>query len=95
MPIANLVGLNRLARKFNVVTNEGVFEVIYNGTGFGYEEIIVNDETVCRTTSYKWFIPEFEFLIGNTHAKIEVGVSIWLKISRFNLIISGVSVYSE
>lgn len=95
MFIANLIEQSRLIRKFNVVTTEGVFEVVYDGRGMGYEEIIVDNETACRTKSFWWYVPEFEFLIVNTPAKIEVVVSIWLKISRFNLIISGASVYSE
>jgi len=95
MFIANLIEQSRLVRKFNVITNEGLYEVIYNGTGMGYEEIIVNGEIACRTNSYLWYVPQFEFLIGNTSAKVEVSVSVWMKIQHFNLIIAGVSVYSE
>ncbi len=95
MLIANLIEKRRLVRIFNVVTSDGVFEVIYNGTGMGYEEIIVDDQIAVRTSSYFWYVPKFEFLIGRASARVEVGISFWLEINQFNLIIAGESVYSE
>jgi len=95
MFVANLIEKRRLVREFNVITSEGVFEVIYDGTGIGYEEIIVHNQTASRKKSYLWYVPEFEFYIGKLSAKVEVGVSVLLKINRFNLTISGENVYSE
>lgn len=95
MLIANLIERSRLTRKFNVVTNEGLYEVVYDGTGMGYEQIVVNNEIACRTTSYLWYVPKFEFGIGSAPARVEVGISLWLQISRFDLIVAGVNLYSE
>ena len=95
MIFANLIEKRRLFRKINVITQEGVFEVIYNGQGMGYEEIIVNNKIANRTHSYLWYVPEFEFLVGNLPAKVRVGVSVRMKIKQFSLTVSDENVYAE
>lgn len=95
MALANLIEKHRLTRSFSVVTGEGVFEVAYNGTGFGYEEILVNGETARRTGSFWWYVPKFEFFIGNLPSSVLVSVSPLMKISKFTLLIDGRIVYRE
>jgi hypothetical protein len=95
MVLANLIEKRRLSRDLSVVTSEGVFDVKYDGKGMGYEEILVDGKTAKRTVSVWWYVPRFEFNIGNQIAVVNVGVSPFLKINRFNLEINGETVYSE
>ena len=95
MAIANLMEKRWLWRSFHVVTNEGVYEVIYNGKGTGYEEVTVNGETACRMSSVLWYVPRFDFNIGSAAAQINVKVSPLLQIVSFDLSVSGTEIYSE
>ncbi len=95
MALANLIGKSRLTRDLSVVTSEGVFDLKYDGRGMGYEEVLVDSKTAKRTISVWWYVPRFEFNIGNKNAVVKVGVSPLLKISRFNLEIDGKIIYSE
>jgi hypothetical protein len=95
MALANLIDKRRLTRDLSVVTSEGVFDVKYNGNGMGYEEILVDGKTAKRTISIFWYVPRFEFNIGNQMAVVNVGVSPLLKIKKFDLEINGQTVYSE
>ena len=95
MIFANLIEKHRLSRRFNVITPEGVFELVYNGEGMGYEEIIIDNKIASRIKSYVWYVPKFEFFIGSLPAKVEVSVSGWLKISCFSIIINNETVYTE
>ncbi|HEX8738246.1 MAG TPA: hypothetical protein VF721_23125 [Pyrinomonadaceae bacterium] len=95
MFIAELTKKRALYRKFQVLSPHGTFEVVYNGGGMGYEEILVDGETACRRNSYFWYVSDFEFKIGGADAKITVRVWIWLQIRSFNFEIEGESVYSE
>jgi hypothetical protein len=61
----------------------------------GYEEILVDGKTAKRTISIFWYVPRFEFIIGNQTAVVNVGVSPLLKIKKFDLEIEGETVYSE
>jgi hypothetical protein len=94
MFIAELTEKWWLYRKFQVLSEHGTFEVVYNGFGIGYEEIWVNNEIVCRLSGL-WFVPAFEFKIGRANAKINVSVSAWMRIRSFDFEIEGESVYSE
>ena len=95
MAIANLIEKKWLWRSFHVVTDNGVYEVTYNGKGTGYEEVAVNEEVVCRLQSLLWYQPQFNFTIGNANAQINVKVSGLLQITFFNLIVGGAEIYSE
>ena len=95
MALANLLEKRRLSRDLSVITPEGVFDVKYNGNGMGYEEVLVDGKTAKRTISIWWYVPRFEFNIGNQTAVVNVGVSPLLKIKRFKLQINGETVYSE
>jgi hypothetical protein len=94
MFIAELVEKYWLYRKFQILSPHGSFEVVYNGWGVGYEEILVNGEIVCRQ-SHLWYVPEFNFKLGNADAKITVSVWAWMQIRAFNFEIENESVYSE
>lgn len=93
--IANLIEKKWLWRTFHVVTDEGVYEVVYNGKGTGFEEVLVDGVIAKRTVSWLWYVPEFEFVIGNVESKIKVKVSPLLQISSFDLSVDGKVVYSE
>lgn len=95
MAIANLMEKKWLWRKFHVVTTDGVYEIVYNGKGAGYEEVKVDGETACRLKSLLWYEPRFDFAIGKTNARVNVKVSPLLQISRFDLIVNETVVYSE
>ena len=95
MFIAELIEKRALYRKFHVLSPHGTFEVVYNGGGMGYEEILVNGQTACRHNSYFWYVSEFEFKIGRANAKITVHVWVWLQIRSFNFDIDDETVYSE
>lgn len=95
MAIANLIEKKWLWRSFHVVTADGVFEVIYNGKGTGFEEVTVNGEIACRMPSLLWYVPKFDFVIGSSNAQINVKVSPLLQISSFNLIVGDTELYSE
>ena len=93
--IANLMEKKWLWRTFHVVTGEGVFEVVYNGKGTGFEEIRVNGEIARRTVSWWWYVPKFDFVLGNSKARVKVKVSPLLQIRSFDLSVDGRLVYSE
>ncbi|MGI8670489.1 MAG: hypothetical protein ACR2J3_11705 [Aridibacter sp.] len=95
MILANLVEKERLTRSLSVITHEGVFDIVYDGNGLGYEQILVDGETAKRTISIWWYVPRFEFNIGGQNAIVKVGVSPFLKISKFSLVVGGQTVYSE
>ncbi len=95
MAIANLIEKKWLWRGFHVVTNEGVYEVIYNGKGTGYEEVTVNGEVACRLQSLMWYQPRFDFAVGSVNAQINVKVSGLMQIISFNLIVGDAEIYSE
>lgn len=95
MNVANLIDQGRLTRTFSVITGEGVFEVVYDGNGMGYEEVLVDGETARRIPSFWWYVPRFEFSIGSLPAVVRVSVSPLIRISGFSLEIDGISVYTE
>jgi hypothetical protein len=95
MAIANLIEKKWLWRSFHILTSEGVYELVYDGKGLGYEEVLVNGEVVIRMPSYWWYVPKFDFSIGNSDAQIYVEVSALMQISFFKLVIDGIEVYSE
>ncbi len=95
MAIANLMEKKWLWRSFHVVTEDGVYEVIYDGKGTGYEEVTVNGEVACRMPSLLWYVPKFDFTIGGANAKINVKVSPLLQISSFDLLVNETEIYSE
>ena len=95
MIVANLIVKNWLYRKINVITSEGVFEIVYDGNGLGYEEVLVDGEIATRINSYLWYVPKFEFFVGSLRAKITVSVWVWLQIRSFAIEIDNETVYSE
>jgi hypothetical protein len=92
---ATLKESSGLRRLLDVVTPEGVFFVEYNGSGMGYETVLVNGRVVCQPHSLLWFVPRFEFRLGRRSAVIEVRVWPWLRMSSFRLRIDGELVYEE
>src|SRR5262245_10935313 len=84
-----------LRRVLEVHTDEGWFLVEYNGRGFGYESVYVNDELALASTSLVWFVPRFEFRMGPHPAAVEGRVWPWLAIRSFRLIVEDAVVYAE
>lgn len=100
MLFATLQEKKRLFRKFNVVTPEGIFEVVYNGIGMGYELILVEGEIVASASSdlhsgKTWFAPKFKFNVGSLLAVIEINVGWLMAIDSFSLEVDGQQLYAE
>jgi hypothetical protein len=100
MLFATLQEKKRLFRKFNVVTLEGIFEVVYDGMGMGRELVLVEGEIVATTSSdlhsgKTWFMPKFKFKIGSFLAVIKVNVGWLMAIDSFSLEVDGQQLYAE
>ncbi|HEY0428276.1 MAG TPA: hypothetical protein VGC76_10880 [Pyrinomonadaceae bacterium] len=100
MLIATLLEKRRLFRRFNVVTPEGIFEVIYDGGRMGGEAVLVEGEIGASTSSdlysgKTWFAPKFRFKAGSLSAVIEVNVEWRMSIDSFALEVDGQQLYVE
>src|SRR5918997_6287706 len=95
MLIATLIEKKWLFRRLNVVTPDGIFEVAYDGTGAGYESVLIDGNLAVKTISYLWYVPEFNFQIGSLPANIQVRISWKLGISFFSLTVNGQQLFSE
>ena len=95
MAIATLIEKKWLYRSFTVLTNEGVFDVEYDGNGMGYEEILVNGEIAIRKPSVWWYVPRFDFDLGSHKARVDVSISMFMQIKSFSLSVNGSDVYAE
>jgi hypothetical protein len=92
---ASLVERAWLWRRFWVETDSRVYDVIYNGRGLFYEEVLVDGHVMLRRLSWLWFVPHFEFQLDRHQVAIDVRVWPWLKIRRFRLAIDRMAVYEE
>jgi len=92
---ATLIHWSWLCRRLAVELPEGEFVVTYNGRGFGYETVYVDDRVAERATSLLWFVPVFVFPIGRRLGTVEVQVWPWLTMRSFHLIVDGVILYGE
>ena len=92
---ADLIAEHWLVRGFEVTTHEGMFYVVYYGQGSGYEQVVVNNEVVCKKKTVWWYAPEFKFSIGSIPATIQLRVWAWLAIRSFSLDVGGQRVYFE
>lgn len=92
---AKLITKRWLSRCFEVSTLSGVQEVAYHGRELGYECVLVNGNVVSKKNSYLWYVPEFQFQIGDLPATIKVRVWPWFAIRSFTLEIAGKVVYQE
>ena len=84
-----------LFREWSVVTLSGEHTVSYDGRGCGYECVRVDGEIVAKTISWLWFVPKFEFKIGDLPARIDVRVWPWLALKAIRLHIAGEAGYAE
>lgn len=84
-----------LLRRIEVETSEGRFQVTYEGTGMGFEQVLVDGAVACRKDSWVWFEPWFEFSLGSQPALLEVRVWAWLGIRSLKLTVAGQTVYCE
>jgi hypothetical protein len=91
---ARLVRRGWLYRALEVDLRGFTHRVIYDGRGFGYEQVVF-DGVVIRGYPRLWFIPRFEFRLGGLPASVEVRVWPWLGIRSLELRLQGVQVYAE
>ena len=92
---AKLCSKRWLIREFEVSTPSGVQKVTYYGQGLGYECVLVNGSVVDKKNSGLWYVPEFQFHIGDFPAKIKVRVWPWFAIKSFTFEVANKVVYQE
>ena len=86
-----------LFREFRVIIEPDVlsYQVIYNGRGKGCEYVYVNGEKAAGGRSWLWFVPSFEFHLGNLPAALYVRVWPWLAVRSLKLVVDGQALYEE
>jgi hypothetical protein len=84
-----------LFREWIVTTPVGEQTVCYSGRRYGYEFVQVNGEVAVKTRSWVWFVPKFEFKIGDTPARVDVRVWPWFTIRAIRLQVADEICYSE
>jgi hypothetical protein len=84
-----------LFREWSVVTSAGEQTVSYDGRRYGYEFVRVNGSVVIKTRSWVWFIPKFEFQIGDIPARVDVRVWPWFALRAIRLQVADEICYSE
>ena len=92
---ATLISWGWLLRQLEVELPEGRFIVTYNGRGFGYESVYVDEQVAEHATSLLWFVPVFVFPLGRRLGTIEVRVWPWLALRSLHLIVDGEVLYAE
>jgi hypothetical protein len=91
---AELIGRGWLRREIRVALPDGLHVVAYDGTGLGYEQVIV-DGTPIRRTSWLWFEPRFEFKLGGWLGVVEVAIWPWLTLRSLVLRVGDRVLYAE
>ncbi len=84
-----------LFREWSVTTPAGEHTVSYSGRRYGYEFVQVNGEVAAKTRSWVWFIPKFEFKVGDIPARVDVRVWPWLTLRAVRLQIAYEVCYNE
>jgi hypothetical protein len=103
MVTVELIKKTRVGRVLNVKTQNGSFEVVYNGYGIGYESVLVNGQVVSRKASLLKMVPRFEFPLGPHNAVVEIKTTLWRdllgpvfgRLDCFSLQIDGQPVYQD
>lgn len=90
---ATLVQWGWLQRTLEIEMADGTHVVEYNGTGFGYEQVTADGATI--RDSHPWFVPRFDFKLGDWPAAIEVRLWPWLTLRSFALLVKGKVIYAE
>ena len=94
-PFWRILRRSRLQRAVEVTLPEGIFHVEYIGSGIGYESVRVRPGATVRKTSFRWFVPRFDFEVGGRRAVVGVRVALWLAVCSFALRIDDVVIYEE
>ena len=84
-----------LLREWEVATPSGAFVVRYSGRGQGYESVAVDGLVVVKSKSFAWFVPKFEFQLGECPASVEVRVWPWFVLRAIRLRVAEEVCYSE
>ena len=78
-----------------MTTESGEHTVSYDGRRYGYEFVRVDGTIVVMTRSWFWFVPKFEFKIGDIPAKVDVRVWPWFALRAARLQIADEVCYSQ
>lgn len=84
-----------LFREWNLMTPTGEHTVAYDGRRYGYEFVRVDGEVAAKSRSWIWFIPKFEFTIGDTPVRVDVRVWPWFTLRAIRLHIADQVCYTE
>ena len=90
-----LVGAGWLVRRFEVRTPARTYRVTYDGWGMGYESVLIDGVTVARKTDLLWFVPRFEFHVGDLPAVLHVRFWPWSAFRAVRLELDGRVAYVE
>jgi hypothetical protein len=93
--IAKLRKQGWLYREWTVSVPSGEHTVSYDGRRYGFEFVSVDGEIAAKTLSWIWFVPKFEFKIGDLPARVDVRVWPWFTLRAIRLHIAGEVYYSE
>jgi hypothetical protein len=92
---AQLTKRSWLSRTWEVSTPDGKFTVQYAGKGLGNEKVLVNGRVTVKKSSMFWFVPRFDFALGNDRAVLKVSVWPWLAVRSLLLDVNGQECYRE
>lgn len=91
---ARLIEARFLRRWVDLSLPEGVFCVEWNGRSPA-DRIEVDGRLATYGISWFWFVPHFEFTIGEHRGVLDVQIGWRLNVKRFSLSIDGRLVYEE
>ena len=84
-----------LFREWSVTTPAGEHTVSYDGRRYGFEFVLVDGTVAVKTRSWFWFIPKFEFQMGDLPARVDVRVWPWFTLRAIRFRIAEEVCYSE
>lgn len=92
---AKLVRRSWLTREWDVEVAGEHHRVKYNGTGVGFEEVLLDGLRACVVRTRHWFAPRFEFVVAGAPALVEVDITPALRVKRARLVIADRIVWDE
>lgn len=102
LPITAELRQRKLFRRVLLITcPEGLWEVTYNGRGYGFESVDVNGVEVVRRSGWGRMSQRYEFRLGERCVALSVAVPLWcelLPVRDLNFVrleVDGEIVYEE